>query len=395
MPQTRIFCSHSSQDNAWCRELVVALQGAGADLDIWYDEQGLTGGAVWVQTLQRELQARDVFLLIVSPDSWNSTWVQEEIQLALATRRTILPVLHKPADVGGFLLTRQWVDVIGLDAPAAARKVLAALGSPVVFPAPVAPKQVVAAPQIVPPRLQQLGFVGRQIDRVAIITPPMCEVPAGAFIAGTDPRREPEAAEHDEPQRSIEVARFFIGRTPVTVAEYAFAVAAGGMPEPRDWARQSQQPDHPVVQISWKQAQGYVGWLAQTTGEPWRLPTEEEWEKAARGTDGRIYPWGDQWDPSRANTSEGGPESTTPVGAYPAGASPYGALDMAGNVNEWCGIPSNSPLARPGGAAGTGYLAGGSWNDSPAMARAAHRSQLFMGERTEDTGFRLVWQPGK
>jgi formylglycine-generating enzyme required for sulfatase activity len=74
----------------------------------------------------------------------------------------------------------------------------------------------------------------------------------------------------------------------------------------------------------------YSNWLAQATGKPYRLPSEAEWEKGARGSDGRIYPWGNQWDVDRCNTGEGGKGDTTPVGAYPEGASPYGLLDMAG-----------------------------------------------------------------
>jgi len=81
----------------------------------------------------------------------------------------------------------------------------------------------------------------------------------------------------------------------------------------------------------------FCQWLSGETGQPFRLPTEAEWEKAARGTDGRIYPWGDGWDKTRLNSGEGGPGDTTPVGRYsPAGDSPYGAADMCGNVWEWC-----------------------------------------------------------
>lgn len=393
---TRLFVSHSTQDNPWCRDLVAALTAAG--LDVWYDERGLTGGINWVETLQREVQARDVLLLILSPEAWASPWVQEEVQLAIATRRTILPVMHRPTQVEGFLLTRQWVDVVGLSGALAAERVLAALGSPVVFPTPAAPKTAVPAPQLVPPRLQQLGFVGRTVDGVEVITPPMVEVSAGPFLMGSDPRRDPEAGDAELPQRSVELGVYWIARFPVTVAEYACAVRTLALREPAEWARQSARPDHPVVQVSWKNALAYARWLAAATGEPWRLPTEEEWEKAARGTDGRIYPWGDRWEAGRANTDDGGPGDTTPVGSYPGGVSPYGVWDMAGTVNEWCGIPPDSPMARPGPWGGgtttiTGYLAGGSWNDCPTVARAAYRAQLFMGERTGDTGFRLLWQP--
>src|SRR5262249_53250094 len=240
------------------------------------------------------------------------------------------------------------------------------------------------------------GFVGRMIDGVAVITPPLCEVPAGSFLMGSDPRRDPEAHYAEQPQRTVEVPAFRIARYPVTVAEYGCAVRAGALREPPEWAKQSQRLDHPVVQVSWKGAITYVGWLAQATGEPWRLPAEEEWEKAARGTDGRIYPWGDRWEPARANTNDGGPGDTTPVGSYPGGVSPYGVWDMAGTVEEWCGIPPESPLYRPGPWQGhpttsTGYLAGGSGGDSPVTARAPHTSQLFMGERTDSTGMRLIY----
>lgn len=396
MPATRLFVSHSTQDNAWCRELVAALKASG--YDVWYDEQGLTGGAVWIETLQREVQARDVFVIVLTPDSWASPWVQEELRLALSTQRTIVPVMLKPTPVAGFLMTRQWVNAADVDTATGVQRVLAALGSPIVFPEAPAPKQITPAPQIVPPMLQQKGFVGRIVDGIEVITPPMCHVPAGPFLLGTDPRLEPEAAEREELQRQVDVAAYYIGQCPVTVAEYACALKAQNIRPPEAWSAQSARPDHPVTHISWKAALAYVAWLAEVTGEPWRLPTEEEWEKAARGTDGRIYPWGNTWDPARANTEEGGPGDTTPVGAYPAGASPFGVLDMAGNVNEWCGIPPDSPLFRPGAWTGeqpksVGYLAGGGWDEGSAHARAAYRSQLFMGSQTDDTGFRLVWQP--
>nr|MBA3827095.1 SUMF1/EgtB/PvdO family nonheme iron enzyme [Ktedonobacterales bacterium] len=121
----------------------------------------------------------------------------------------------------------------------------------------------------------------------------------------------------------------------------------------------------------------------------------QEWEKAARGTDGRIWPWGNDWDARRANTDDGGPGALTPIGSYPAGASPYGVQDMCGTVNEWCGHAPDAIQQRssPWGdvdRANTGYLSGGSWNDSPAVARPAHRSQLFIGQTSDDIGMRLA-----
>jgi formylglycine-generating enzyme required for sulfatase activity len=87
--------------------------------------------------------------------------------------------------------------------------------------------------------------------------------------------------------------------------------------------------------FSWLDAIAYCGWLSEVTGKAYGLPSEAEWEKRARGTDGRIYPWGNRWDATRCNSQKGRQGNTTPVAAYPEGASPYGLLDMVGNVWEW------------------------------------------------------------
>jgi hypothetical protein len=119
---------------------------------------------------------------------------------------------------------------------------------------------------------------------------------------------------------------------------------------------------------------GYAAWLARITGQPWRLPSEAEWEKAARGTSGRIYPWGDTFDPSRANTSEGGSGATTPVGSYPSGASPCGAKDMSGNVYEWTSshnvpYPYDPTDGREApDTTGSKVARGGSWDDGATYA---------------------------
>lgn len=128
MAQLSIFVSHSHQDNEWCRQLVAALKAVG--YDVWYDETGLRGGAAWVATIQREVQARDVFLPVVTPEAWVSKWVQDELQLAIATRRRIVPVLLRDSPVDGFLLTTQWVKVIGEAPQTAARPIILAIETP-------------------------------------------------------------------------------------------------------------------------------------------------------------------------------------------------------------------------------------------------------------------------
>jgi formylglycine-generating enzyme required for sulfatase activity len=390
-----IFLSHSTQDNTWCRTLVAELQAGG--FDVWYDEQGLTGGTEWVQTLQREVQARPIFIPVLTPDAWASRWVQEEIQLAIATQRTIFPLLLKPTVIEGFLLTRQWIDAVGKDGPAVARQVAQLLQSTGMAPPQQLPKRIVAAPHLVPPALQRLGFIGQISDGVEMLLPPLCPIPAGQCWIGTDALREPDFADAEPSGRWVDVPAFSIGKYPVTVAEFAYAVKAQAVSPAGEWARQVTHPDHPVVMVTWKGAWTYVAWLSQLSGIAWQLPTDEQWEKAARGIDGRLFPWGNQWDASRANTDDGGPDATTPIGSYPGGVSPYGVMDMAGNVNEWCGLSPNSLQAQPGPTPqgitpSSGSLRGGAWDESPRHARLAYRSQLYMGERADDIGFRLAWE---
>lgn len=172
-----------------------------------------------------------------------------------------------------------------------------------------------------------------------------CNVPEGSFLYGDDKETRTTGA-------------YRISQTPITNAQYHAFVDAGGYTERRYWTEagwqwrtqqeitgpesygsDSDQPNHPVVGVSWYEAMAFCRWLSEQTGKKITLPTEEQWEKAARGTDGRKYPWGNTIDPDKANYWDTKIQHTTPVGSYPAGASPYGALDMAGNVWEWTASP--------------------------------------------------------
>jgi formylglycine-generating enzyme required for sulfatase activity len=167
--------------------------------------------------------------------------------------------------------------------------------------------------------------------------PATVPVPAGPFLMGS--RRASDQQAYETPQHTVTLPAFRMGRYPVTKAQYAAFVEAMAYAPPADWVDGQfppEQGDHPVVYVSWHDAQAYLAWLWQQTGRPYRLPSEAEWEKAARGEDGRLWPWGNAWDPARANCKPAGPGGTTPVGEYsPAGDSPYDCSDMAGNVLEW------------------------------------------------------------
>ena len=197
----------------------------------------------------------------------------------------------------------------------------------------------------------------------------MVEVPAGEFIFG-----------EGEKQRTIYLDTFWISKYPVTNAEYAEFVKATGHRAPDHW-RDGEPPrdklNHPVVHVSWHDAQAYAKWAGK------QLPTEEQWEKAARGTDGREYPWGDEFDNSRCNSRESGIGDTTPVGVYPGGVSPYGVHDMAGNVWEW------TASAYEQGAKAR-VLRGGAWDYGRGGVRCAARDGYGPGYRYDNLGFRVV-----
>jgi formylglycine-generating enzyme required for sulfatase activity len=129
-------------------------------------------------------------------------------------------------------------------------------------------------------------------------------------------------------------------------------------------------------------ASAYCAWWGRQYGAKGRLPSEAQWEKAARGSDGRVYPWGDTFDERRANTAESGLADTSPVGSYPEGASVYGVSDLAGNVFEW--------TRTPGRDAGTFVLKGGAWLATAAAARAPARHERPAETRHVAVGFRCV-----
>lgn len=212
------------------------------------------------------------------------------------------------------------------------------------------------------------------------------------------------------------VAPFAVGRTPVTNEKYARFIAADGY-EDRTWwceagwklrqkkrwtmsrywgGREWNEPDCPVVGVSWYEAMAYCRWLGAMQGETIRLPSEQQWQRAAQGDDGRPYPWGvEEPDEKRCNWGRHVDE-TTPVTRYPSGASPYGVLDMSGNVWEWCLTGWTSGSEQAGDEAR--LLRGGSWSsDSPLSLQVDHRhsgdpnTRLDPGYRHNVTvGFRCV-----
>ena len=223
-----------------------------------------------------------------------------------------------------------------------------------------------------------------------------CYVPAGPFWMGSDDA-DPDAWNDEKPRHRVHLDPFWLGRFPITNRQYLAFVRAARHRPPFTWDDGKfprHKSDHPVTGVNWDDALAFCRWAARVTGRPVRLLTEAEWEKGARGTDGRRYPWGNRWRPDLCNAEERVGE-TTPVGRYPRGASPYGALDMAGNVWEWTSTLYDSyPYRAADGredpaAKGWRVLRGGAWYSAAQSARAASRLVSHLTLRYDNYGFRV------
>jgi formylglycine-generating enzyme required for sulfatase activity len=230
------------------------------------------------------------------------------------------------------------------------------------------------------------------------LEPEMVLIPAGEFLMGSDPQSDRYAKRDEQPQHTLYLPDYYLAKTPVTNAQYAAFVQATGYRQPEHWKGGNPpkgKKGHPVVNITWRDAVAYCSWLSEITGKLYCLPSEAEWEKGARGNDRRIYPWGDQWDTKCCNSKESGKEDTTPVGAYPQGANPYGLLDMAGNVWEWTrsvykSYPYDPEDGREDlGAEGPNVLRGGACHNLHRSIRCAARSWCYPDYYLKFYGFRV------
>lgn len=223
----------------------------------------------------------------------------------------------------------------------------------------------------------------------------MVYVPAGEFQMGNA-----EGDAREQPVHTVALDGFWMDRTEVTNTQYRQCVEAGACDPPArvassscaSYYSNSAYDDYPVINVTWHQAVAYCEWAGV------RLPTEAEWEYAARGPEGWIYPWGDDWDASRLNSLHAGLGDPTEVGSYQAGASWCGALDMAGNVWEWIAdwygvyYYSRSPSRNPSGPSSgrRRVVRGGSWVDFRVDARSTVRGRYNPDRSNTYIGFRCV-----
>ena len=253
----------------------------------------------------------------------------------------------------------------------------------------------------------QLGLSSKRVDSFGVT---QVYVPAGCFTMGSDYASAPAA---EKPAHEVCITQpYWLDQTEVTNAAFDAFISAGGYTQQGLWSDEgwkwlqsqpikgpdstcistSSAPQQPRICVSYYEAQAYAKWRGGS------LPTEAQWEYAARGTDGRIYPWGNTWNPVGANINTTGIGKTTPVCSYPAGNSWSGACDMAGNVWEWVNdwysdqyyalLVKNDPAGAPGGT--YRVLRGGAWDADTIAARSATRGGSLADYHLSSFGFRIV-----
>jgi len=383
--QLKVFLCHASGDKPTVRDLYHRLRAAA--IDPWLAEASLLPGQDWQLEIPKAVRSSDVVIICLSSRAITKAgYVQKEIKYALDVADEqpegaifLIPLRLEECEVPESLGRWQWVDLFR---ETGYERLLRALRA----------------------RAEHLGLGIHPWE------PEMILIPAGEFLMGSDPARDEDADDAEQPQHTLYLPDYYMARTPVTNAQYAAFVQATDHDLPEHWKRgrpPEGKEDHPVVHVSWEDAVGYCSWLSQVTGKRYRLPSEAEWEKAARGTDGRIYPWGDEPpDEGRCNFGDnvGG---TTRVDHYsPQGDSPYGCADMAGNVWEWTRAlwgedwekpafeyPYDPEDGRENLEAGSHIrrvLRGGSWRDAPGNACCAYRDGEVPDYIDDCVGLRVV-----
>lgn len=431
-----IFVSYSHRDTEYAHRFADHLQGMG--FEVWIDER-LDYGSTWPQELQKQLDSCDAFIVVMTTRSFESEWVQNELNRAKRLRKPIYPLLLEGSGPWLSVESTQFVDVrdgsfpdekfyqtlervaprrtggasprpIGKPAPAkaavpAARRsnlmlfagigvvVLVILGVVFVMNRPEAsvetpeaepgisvPTEAVAAEppgevtptESIPPTEVPAPDEFTDANGVAMVF-----VPAGNFIVGSE-----QGYDDEKPVHTVYLDDFYIDKFEVTNVFYRACVEVGACQPPNrtssftreNYYANPQYDDHPVIFVDWEDARSYCAWRGMD------LPTEAQWEKAARGSDGRTYPWGEGIDGTLANYNDTVGD-TTAVGSYEDGKSPYGAYDMAGNAWEWVAdwysntYYLSTPLTDPPGPSSGEYrvLRGGSWHDDERIVRTSNR----------------------
>jgi len=269
-------------------------------------------------------------------------------------------------------------------------------GAAVATPTPIqivptpTPKPPPSTPTSIPTPTPAPTTAGAEAPTAPPVAEMMVEIPAGEFTMGSD-----LADDDEKPAHTVTLEAFEIDMFEVTNADFAKFVEETGYQTGAEkageagWRAYAEGKDnHPVVKVTWDDADAYCQWAGK------RLPTEAEWEKAAKGEEGLLYPWGNEWDPAKANTKESGFRGTVAVGSFAEGASSYGVFDMAGNVWEWT---ADWYQSYPDSTYQSEYFGekfkvtrGGGWFQEEKLVTTSNRSATDLSAANDDLGFRCA-----
>lgn len=427
LPASQIFISYSRRDTKTRHRLVEALREQG--LNVWVDNEELDpGDPAWEEEIETAIIACGAVVVILSPDSKNSEWVRREISFAEQHNKRIFPVLVLGDENSALtlrLINHQFIDMRQNEAAGIAA-LTNSLSEYLVqgktdIQADILnenPRSATASNGLrgfllkfkIPLLVLLIVFIGYFLWRAGTRSAPamttmsgedgavLVYVAQGEFEMGSN-----NGNPNEQPTHKIILDAFWIDQTEVTNKMYAACVLAGACTPPVNtssalrsvYYSNPEFDNYPVVYVSWNDANTYCSWAGR------RLPTEAEWEKAARGADARIYPWGNNEPGDDLLNYKNNIGDTTRVQNYPNGISPYGANDMAGNVWEWVSdwyseyYYGNSPSSNPLGPSSGVYrsMRGGSWLYDDDFARSAYRTANTPDVTFNNLGFRCAASP--
>jgi formylglycine-generating enzyme required for sulfatase activity/uncharacterized protein YjbI with pentapeptide repeats len=397
-----VFVSFAEQDGERIRPILKLVSEAG--YSVFADRSILGREQPWQERWEQTFRSALSLLVCLTEAALSSEWLPRVAQAGAQRGVLITLVLDKvPIPSAEALASGPLIELVdwrGEPDHPGLRRLLDAVAK-VTRKTPVVTARADSSEvesETVTPDLEP-GTIYRERLADASEGPEMVVIPAGEFWMGSDKSRDPEAFDDELPHHRVSIARrFALGRYPVTFAEYdSFAEANGRKPsEDRGWGRENR----PVINVSWEDAVAYCAWLSEQSGRPYRLPTEAEWEYAARaGTETRYW-WGEEAGKNNANCdgcgSEWDTKQTAPVGSFRP--NNWGLHDMLGNVWEWVqdcwhrsyeGAPTDGSAWEEGDCARR-VVRGGSWEVNPGNLRSPSRARGWPGNRDDNIGFRLA-----
>lgn len=409
MSKPKIFISYSKQDIDQVRQLYHQLSNAG--FTPWMDEKDIIGGEAWEPAIQRAIKASDFFLACLSRNSVGKRgMIQKELRAALEVWKEkleddiyLIPARLEECQVPEPLGKFQWIDLFQDDGWIRLTVAIKAGIQRLEFSNKYTPinqiasKDNIQVPAVIS-RARPQQATESQDRPIDILGQTLQFIEQGKCIIGAPGMT-----------KEREIPDFYIDKFPITNKLYQFFVHETGHEPPfynaewatpynwfkPTWRRQSETSsqsqnmfpkdldNHPVVLISMMDAIEFCEWRSQKTGKKFRLPTSEEWEKAARGRNGNKYPWGNIFNQNNCNLLNSGIGHTTPVTKYQHGCSPYNVIDMLGNIWEWTELSS-------GGQGANGIVRGGSWQTPSILITCAEEKVVSIDTRSNDIGFRCV-----